>query len=483
VTPAVSTERTRTCGSLALAIVLAIAVGARAAGADARVAAIAKQDAAVRQKLAADLARLARELAAMKAVDEARGELRRAMAIAPADAACRKDVAKLANDPGATPDAIKEKCKAAIEPVHARCAAALVDVLKTWDAADRPDEFARLATVARAELSADLAGFDVDWSEDFGMWFRKKDLARLAAGAEFVDGAWVEAADVAKLDAAHADWKKPWVLSDGVHEVRTTMSRRTAKRVLEHVSQFRRVVLDEFAGEWDLRPPKSALPVIVTATQAEFQARLREWPAMNDLPNAAAIYVRGNVPLCPCIATFEPKDTDGSTKQAGWPTFSFVLRHEIAHQILYEYSKYGGFGVENVGWCSEGIANYLACFESVKGRWRLRRKAETPFAKGYLPGAFTWVQANLAHVDPLSKLLPDARMPTTGEAYLVDATLAYFLLEGDGRRHRRQTIQLAELVHQGRCDAGSFAKIFGKVDFAKLQSSWEAFVRAIEIEK
>ncbi|MBI3843162.1 MAG: hypothetical protein HY292_00860 [Planctomycetes bacterium] len=469
-------------------IVLSVAaLAARAAGGpnDARVAALTKQDSAAREKCADDLVRLARGLAEQKAFEEARDELRRAMAIAPADAGCRKEFAKLASAAGKTPDAAREKSTAMREPVHAHCAAVLADVLKAWDGADRPDEFARLATSVKAELSGDaaLAGFELEWSEDFGLWLRKKDAARLATGAEFIDGAWVEAADVAKQDAAHADWKKPWVLSDGVHEVRTTMSRLTAKRVLEHVSEFRRVVLDEFTGEWDLKAPRGVLPVIVTATQSEFAAKIREIPAQNNIPNAAAVYLRGSTALNPCFATFEPKDTDGSTKKVGWPGLLFTLRHEIAHQILFEYSKQASGGMGSIGWCSEGLANLLACFEPVKGHWRLRRRAEIPFATGYIPGAFAWVQSNFAEVAPLSKLLVDIGDPTTATAYFVDTVLVDFLLEGDGRRHRASMIKLAQLVHQGGCDATTFGKVFGKVDFPKLQSEWQAFVRSIEIEK
>jgi hypothetical protein len=464
----------------------ALGAAARAGASDAKIAALSKQERLAREKCAGDLVKLARALTGSKAIGAARVELRRAMAIAPTDSVCRKESSKLPPAAGEVADSADDKSKAAIEPVHARCVTALVELLKAWDKADRPDEFARLATVIHAELAGEqaLESFDLEWSEELGLLFRKKDAARLAAGDEFIDGAWVDATAVAKLDASHADWKKPWVLSDGVHEVRTTMSRRTARRVLEHVTAFRRVVLDEFVGEWDLRPPKGSLPVIVTATQEQFRERVSAFPRAAQMPSAAAaVYVGGSTPLGPCIATFEPRDTDGSVKKIGWPGFLVTLRHEVAHQILYEYSKHGSAGAEIIGWCSEGIANYLACFEPLKGHWRLRRRALTPFAIGYLPGPFAWVKSNLERVGPISKRLLEAGAPATAEAYLADATLAYFLLEGEGRRYRQRMIRLAELVHQGRGDGGSFQKVFGKVDFAKLQAEWEAFVRSLEIER
>ena len=64
--------------AVAIALVV-LASSTRARAGDTRVTALAKQDAAARQRCADDLVKLARSLAELKAFDDAREELRRAM--------------------------------------------------------------------------------------------------------------------------------------------------------------------------------------------------------------------------------------------------------------------------------------------------------------------------------------------------------------------------------------------------------------------
>ena len=306
---------------------------------------------------AAELVKASKALVALEAFGEAREELRLAAGIAPQEAAPRKELAKLVSSNAVTPDATEEKVTKARDTAHANCVTALVPALDVWEKAARPEEFAQLATVAAASLGGGeaLQRFELAWFEPYLVWARKADVERWEKGDEFVDGAWADAARVKELDAAHADWKSPWAVGDGVHEVRTVLPYRTAKRVLENVRSYRRFVIDEFAGEWEWKPSKSPLPIWLTGTQADYQARLREYDSGAAKSQASALYVQRTGGLCPVFLTFEPR-VAGSGVKIDWPALLRDVRHEVAHQILYESCMAQGAGVGgNIDWVSEGL--------------------------------------------------------------------------------------------------------------------------------
>jgi hypothetical protein len=452
---------------------------------DKAVAGIRKQQDAAETKCAAEFVKSAKALAAMKAFDEARDELRTAMILAPNDAACRKEYAKLLAAKGDTPDAARAKLNDVRNPVREKCVATLVPVLQAWDKAERPEEFARLATVTvgcfgqpEPVRALGLVGY-----EPFGFWARKKDIERWDKGDEFVDGAWLDAEKVKALDAQHANWTTPWVIGDGVHEVRTSMPLRDARRVLEYVRSYRRFVADYFVGEWDWKQPKSPLPIYLTATQADYQARLGAYDPGATRSKASAIYVQKTGGICPVFVTFEPKDAGGS--KIDWPALLRDVRHETAHQILYESAMAQGAAVGgNIDWVSEGIANFLACHEQRNGVWRLARRQQEPYANGYEPGAFAWVRGNFDKMPPLSAYFGEFKPNLdSAEEYFVATTMTYFLLMGSEGRWRAPMVKLIAEVHMAKGGPKSFAECFGKPDFAKMQDEWKSFVDGISIEK
>lgn len=466
--------------AVAAALLVTLAAGARAD--DKAVAAIRKQQDAAEAKCAAEFVKCAKALAAMKAFDEARDELRVAMIVAPSDANCRKEYAKLLASKGDTPDAAAAKLNDVRNPARAACVAALVPVLQAWDKADRPVEFAHLATVTAGCFGQPepLQAFKLRAFEPYGFLARPQDAERWEKGDEFVDGAWVDAEKVKALDAQHANWSSPWIVGDGVHEVRTAMTLRDARRVLEYVGSYRRFVVDYFAGEWEWKQPKSPLPIYLTATQADYQARLTAYDPNAARSKASAIYVQKTGGICPVFVTFEPKDAGGS--KIDWPALLRDVRHETAHQILYESAMAQGAGVGgNIDWVSEGVANFLACHEPKGWIWRLTRREQEPYANGFEPGAFSWVRGNFDKVPPLSKYFTDFKPNLdSAEEYFVATTMTYFLLM---TKWRAPMVKLIAEVHMAKGGPKSFAECFGKVDLAKMQDEWKAFVDGISIEK
>jgi hypothetical protein len=471
------------------AAVALLLVASHAAHADDKaVAAIQKQQAAAEAKCAADLVKCAKALVALKAFDEAREELRLAMALAPADAACRKEYAKLLASKGDTPDAASEKVEAVRTPVHAACVATLLPVLKAWSQAERPEEFARLATAAVASLGRDdaLKPFDLVWHEPYLAWAKKADVDRWEKGDEFVDGAWLDAEKVKALDAKHTAWASPWTVGDGVHEVRTVMPLRAAKRVLEYVRAYRRFVIDSFAGEWQWTQSKGPLPIYLTETQTDYQARIHAFDASAPNSHASAIYLQRTGGLSPVFLTFEPNLSGGGKVKIDWPSLLRDLRHESAHQILFESAMAQGAAVSAAGaidWVSEGVANFLACHRPAEGRWRLARPAQEPYGNGTEPASFAWVKANFEAVPPLAKQVETRTNIASVEGYYAATTLSYFLLVGADGRYRPSFMKMITEVHACRGSAKTFTECFGKVDMAKMQDEWKAFVEGISIEK
>ncbi len=225
--------------------------------------------------------------------------------------------------------------------------------------------------------------------------------------------------------------------------------------------------------------------VFATSAAASEKAvkALRKKEAAATGSKASALYVQKTGGLCPVFLTFEPKSVTKGT-DIGWPSLLRDVRHEVAHQLPYESCMAQGAGVGgNIDWVSEGIATFLGSHQPREGQWRLKRLAQEPYADGFEPGPFAWTKGNLATVRPLEEYVSAFKSNLTDvHDYFVATTLTYFLLHGEGRRYRAPMIDLLIDVHMARGGKDSFAKRFGKVDFALLQKQWEDFVRGISLQ-
>ncbi len=469
----------------ALGIVCLVALLAGTAHANNKaVKAVRKKEAAATKKCIATLLKSAKALAGMKAYDEARGEIRVALHLDPSHAKAAKELVKLRKKTDETPEAVEEKAEAAIEKAHTACSDLFVPVLDAWAKAEWPEELAQLATVAVTHLDDEpFEALDLTWFDPYLLWARSVDVERWEKGDEFWDGAWVSADDVKKLDEAHAKWSDPWLVDDGVQQVKTTMSLRDAKRVSHYVRSFRAFVIDYFHGEWAWTQPNELLPIFLTRTQVDYTARLTDYDPGSARSKASALYVQRTGGICPVFLTFEPKSVATGTN-IGWVSILRDVRHEVAHQLLYESAMADGAGVGgNIDWVSEGIATFLGSHQPSKSGWRLKRLAQEPYGTGFEPGPFAWTMGNLDSVGPLETYFAEFK-PNLNEVheYWVATTLTYFLLHGGDRAYRKPMMQLLIDVHMARGDKDSFAKHFGKVDFATMQRQWEKFVKGISIQ-
>lgn len=479
---------------LVIAIAVLLAVGGIAdAKTDKVVAGLRKKEATVTRKCATELLKTAKRLTALKAYDEAREQITLAMTIAPADEksrkACRKEWTKLEKKLDETPEDVAEKAGELAAARSDACAKLLSPRLDAWAKAERPEELARLATTAVGCFGEDNAAFealDLTWFEPYLVWARGADVERWKQGDEFVDGAWVGAEKVKELDAEHADWGSPWVIGDGIHEVRTVMPLRAAKRVLKYVTSYRTFVIDYFDGEWEWKQSSAPLPIYLTETQADYQARLADFDPVLTRSKAAALYAQKTGGLSPVFLTFEPK-IDGSTgEKIGWDSLLRDVRHEVTHQILFESAMAQGAGVNPTGkidWVGEGIATFLGSHMPRKGRWRLARREQEPYGNGFEPGPFAWTKGNFDTVRKLDDYFTNIK-PNLGDVYeyFVAATLCYFLLEGADRRYRKSMVALLVETHWTRGNSKTFSKCFGKVKFDEMQSEWRKFVTSISIQ-
>ena len=62
------------------------------------------------------------------------------------------------------------------------------------------------------------------------------------------------------------------------------------------------------------------------------------------------------------------------------------------------------------------------------------------------------------------------------------ATLASFLLEGEGGKYRKQFVKLLQAVHRVKDTSSTWEKAFPGVDRDQMQREWVRFVKAIELD-
>jgi hypothetical protein len=450
--------------------------------------AIAKQESAARAKAGDEMASLARFCATTYSYDDARQAWAKALAMTPANKLFRSELEKLKGRKSTPPKTAAPQIAERRKKGLAKCSDLLGPVVGAYLQAGRSDDLARVVSLMRAQelpVETTLTKLGIVFFEPYLDWRSKQDVDRLNAGEEYVDGQWLPKARVAELDAAHTDWSDPWVVGDEVHEVRTTLPLRTARRVLAHVAAYRRFFLSYFTGEWDLQPPKVKLPVIVTGTRAEMEERAANVGAGGVPPGAAAFYMSGPGEGNPCFVSFEVRDARGATIKVGFKGLRWVFEHEIGHQIAFEYSKHAGATRPTSGqfWCVEGVAQFLPHYDLVDGTWVLTRPQAIPMGNGYMEGDFAWCRAHVDAIPPLDKFFAQSyeefMSPTN---YHIGATLAWFLLEGKDRAYRTSFVKLLETVHQAREDDGTVAACFEGVDVAALDAEFRAFCREIKLD-
>jgi hypothetical protein len=478
------------CLAIAAALIASPAAHAGPDTPAAAAAAMRKLEDAGRAKAADEIARLARYCGLVNAYDDARRDYARALAFVAVDKTINADLAKIR---GRTAKPAKTVLAGIVErrtKALAKCAEYLAPAAAAYAKADRSDELATLLQLLRAQgvpIDDLVRKLDVVMYEPYLDWRSKAAVAKLDQGWEYVDGAWCDPEKVAAMDAAHATWATHWVFADEVHEIRTTMPRRTAKQVLAHVGAYRRFVLDYFTGEWDLQTPGVKLPVILTRTRAELEARVSEIPGAPPAPpRAAAFYLSGPDKGNPFFVSFEANTDGGAAATLDFRGLQATFEHELGHQIAYEYSKHAAGDIDDGDflWVIEGVAEFLPNYDLVDGVWTLKHPRSIPCGGGELESAFGWAHTHADELPPLASFLALKHDEfLTARNYHVAAALACYLLEGKDREYRPRFIQLAEAVHRTRATRVDFATCFQGIDLAALGEEFKEFCRGLVLDE
>src|SRR5262249_17301282 len=281
----------------------------------------------------------------------------------------------------------------------------------------------------------------------------------------------------AELDAKHKEWTGPWRFGEEVHEIRTTVPLATARRILATVASYRTFVLCYLGLDADLRQPNCKLPIILTEPRKELEARAEGMPGGRALPQeGAAYYQGGSEPGGPCFVSFEMKFQGGDARKVDFTGLRAGLLHEVAHQILFEYSRHAretkSAPSTGLDWVAEGAAEFLPCFEPDEGKWVLHRRTAIPGGDGgYIESGFGWWHTQADKLPPLPQfVLYKREQMNDARNYHVACVLAAFLLEGKERAYRTRFCRLLDLQHQYRAKDDSFAACFPGVDVAALDA-------------
>lgn len=471
-----------------LACVIVLGGGGSAHAVQAKQAnALPKAEEQARTKAAGEIAAVARYAASVNAVHEARAIFATAITLAPRDEKVKGELESLKKQK--KKDAPAKDAMAQIEERRtkalAKSAEILAPVVDSYATSDRSDDLARLvATMSAAGMPIDalVKKHELVWFEPYVDWRSRKDVERLNAGWEVVDGAWCDPEKVKKLDADHSKWASAWQVADDVHEVRTAMPLRTARQVLATVAAFRNFLLGYLAGEIDLRAPNVKLPVVLTATHAEMLERMAG--EGGGAPDAAALYHAGPKVGNPCFVSFEVKGQNGlvATDLAGT---RFTLLHEATHQILFEYSKYAADSKREPkfdSWLVEGIAEYMPNYVLRNGAWVLDHHKDRPVINGVVAeGGLGWCHDHAGKTTPIEQFAALPQMATVEDYYLASG-FAAFLLEGQDRKYRDEYCRLAEVVHQVKANGDSFATCFKGVDLKALQNEFQTWCSELKFD-
>ncbi|MBI3724754.1 hypothetical protein HY251_12485 [bacterium] len=471
-------------GSFALA--LAVAAGP-VSGADSKE--VDEKDDAARLLVAEELSKLAAFCAEKNAPAQARSELELALLAERKTREIAARIEELRSQTGSPPADFGSRHQEEQKKAYEKCTRALLELAPLLEK-ESPERFSACLDLLDRFPGTNVASrFDATFFEPYSRWIPAADARRLESGSEFVDGKWLERAQVTALDRSHATWKDPWVVSDGVHEVRTTLPLRTARQLLSYIGTYRRFLVRHLAGLWEIAPPKGGLlPVIVTASQADHRARWEAEPRTAGVPlnGGAACYLVSSDPLNPCFVTFEPVLGEGRVAKVPLEVVLSALTHEITHQIVFEHAKPARKERDSGmnAWCVEGLAAYMQQWKLERGRWRLERAARNvPLGGGRfttLDPAFAWAKEHEHALPPLSRFLaiPKEKFYKL-ENYHMAGTLTWFLLEGEKGKYRKSFARFLELVHESQDDEKSFSTCFEGVDQKVLQAELTRFVAGI----
>ncbi|MEZ6188298.1 MAG: hypothetical protein R3F62_25260, partial [Planctomycetota bacterium] len=340
---------------------------------------------------------------------------------------------------------------------------ALADAALSVESTD-PERYAHyLGLIQRSFRTQEaLDRLDLVYFAPYCRWVSKTEAELLQAGGEVHEGEHLDAAAVAALDAKHASWSNPWVLSDEVHEVRTTVPLRQAKRILAYVGAYRAYFLARFGDVWELQAPKGKLPVIVTKTQAELNEQLAKTThgmgggaAQPGGIQGAAFYLQSTGDLNPCFVTYEPKDATGAVftiDPEDFEQLQIPLAHEVTHQIAFEYSKHVADRTRQIQhqfWAVEAIANFMGYHSFDGTEWSLTHPRTIPMGQGMIEGPFAYCVNHLERLPSLRRFVAQSHQEFMSvENYHVAATLAYFLLTHEGGKYRAQFAALLQTVHR-----------------------------------
>jgi tetratricopeptide (TPR) repeat protein len=327
------------------------------------------------------------------------------------------------------------------------------------------------------------------WFAPYFAWVTPEEAAVLEAGGERHQGKLLDKAAVERLNRQHATFARPWILSDGVHELRTNVGLREAKRILALTTAFRSHFLGRFGDVWKFEVPEGLLPLIVTRTQSEFIA---EWAKIRGSEDpkghtVSGVYLSSNRALNPCLATFEPRDESGQSRvMESFEEIVPTLLHELTHQIAAEYSKFAAHPERANSlhdWAEEGLASFMGSHSFDGERWRLRRVRSE--ASGAI-GPYASCRARARWLAPLSDFAVTAKdregKQLSAQEYAHAAVLANYLLEGEGGRYRERFVRFLEAVHRYQDTPETLKKHIPWLHTPDTQDEWLRFVKAIELE-
>lgn len=448
-----------------------------------------KQEADARAKAAAELVDAAKFCEKKSAHDEARRLYAHAMEFTPLDPALSADVARVkklkdARRPAAAAQIEERRTKAL-----AKCSEHLAPVALAYAQANRADDLERMHVLLRA-VAAPPLDLDIAFFEPYLELRSKKDVERLTAGWEMVDGAWLEPAKVAELDKAHSDWADPWIVSDEFIEVRTNQTLRIAREALCKLAQTRRVFLGYFQGEWDLRPPATKLRVVVTGTRADLdiKVRLAGPEAINPPRDAVATYVdlpaAGN-PVIACLEILDFKDK-GTPLAFGW--ILRPLQREFVHQLAWEYSRHNAAPkrpVHAANWAIDGLADFMTYVELRQQVFMVRRPSWIPWCGKELDTSFNWCRSHyevMPSMDELSRI-PRPQFLKNPDHCRMASTLVWYLLEGKNRAYRQGFVKFLQTVHQNKDESDTPAACVKGFQSGLIDPEFRLFCREIRVEE
>lgn len=370
-----------------------------------------------------------------------------------------------------------------------KCADLLADAALALQKDGRTAAWERLLWRIQLHFPSDkiFEKLGVAWFEPYLAWIDRAAVKRHEAGDEHHDGEWLTAEQVRILNRAHKTWDDPWKVADGVHEVRTTADLRTAKTYLAQVGAFRALFLREFSGFWDLKAPDGLLPVYYTETYKEMVERTKEHglDVEKEETRGCAWYLQGSGSCNPCFVTTEIRFTDGKMYKAPVTDTFFTLRHEISHQMAFEYSKHAALDdhVKHQVWSVEGFAQYMGSWTMERGRWRIASPKFVRLGSLMEEGPLAWAIVNRRQTVHVSKFVQWSRVDLQKvDTYNIGAGLAWFLMHGEGGRYKPAFCRLLERIHQVRDTDETWTECFPDVDMDKLHKEWMGFLEKQKVE-